>query len=99
MNRKGQLCRVLVRGKMNSCMVEFEDGYLAVTSRNALRRAYRADTEGPLPVLLQPLVAPRGGDFGCSLQAPLARRRCPPSHAPFSPANACRGNVARHEAL
>jgi hypothetical protein len=38
MNRKGQLCRVLARGKMNSALIEFEDGYLAVTSRNALRK-------------------------------------------------------------
>jgi hypothetical protein len=36
--RKGQLCRVLVRGKRNSCLIEFPDGYRAVTSRNALRR-------------------------------------------------------------
>lgn len=39
MGRKGVRCRVLVRGKMNSCLVEFEDGFKAVTSRNALRRA------------------------------------------------------------
>lgn len=40
MGRKGQLCRVLVRGKMNSCAVEFlADGFQAITSRNALRRA------------------------------------------------------------
>jgi len=39
MGRKGQRCAVLVRGKMNSCLVEFEDGFKAVTSRNALRRA------------------------------------------------------------
>jgi len=38
MNRKGQRCRVLARGKMNSCLVIFDDGYLAVTSRNALRK-------------------------------------------------------------
>jgi hypothetical protein len=38
MGRKGQTCRVLVRGEMNSCLVEFGDGYKAVTSRNALRR-------------------------------------------------------------
>jgi len=39
LDRKGQHCRVLVRGKrMNSCLVEFEDGYQAVVSRNALRR-------------------------------------------------------------
>jgi hypothetical protein len=36
--RKGQVCVVLVRGKMNSCAVEFEDGYRAVVSRNALRK-------------------------------------------------------------
>jgi len=39
MDRKGQRCAVLVRGKMNSCLVEFEDGFQAVTSRNALRKA------------------------------------------------------------
>lgn len=39
MDRKGQICKVLVRGKRNSCLVEFEDGFRAVTSRNALKRA------------------------------------------------------------
>ena len=38
MGRKGQSCRVLARGKRNSCAVEFEDGFRAITSRNALRR-------------------------------------------------------------
>lgn len=38
MGRKGQLCRVLCRGTMNSALVEFPDGYRAVTSRNGLRR-------------------------------------------------------------
>ena len=38
MGRKGQPCAVLVRGKMNSCLVMFEDGFTAVTSRSALRR-------------------------------------------------------------
>jgi hypothetical protein len=38
MCRKGQPCAVLVRGKMNSCLVMFEEGFTAVTSRNALRR-------------------------------------------------------------
>jgi hypothetical protein len=28
------LCRVLARGKMNTCLVEFEDGYRVTTSRN-----------------------------------------------------------------
>ena len=36
--RKGQPCLVLARGTMNSCLVEFEDGYTMVTSRNALQR-------------------------------------------------------------
>ena len=38
MGRKGQSCVVLVRSRMNSCLVEFEDGYRMVTSRSALRR-------------------------------------------------------------
>jgi hypothetical protein len=38
MSRKGQHCRLLARGTMNSALVEFEDGYQAVISRNALRR-------------------------------------------------------------
>lgn len=38
--RKGQRCRVLVRGRMNSVLVEFEsDGHRVVTSRHAVRRA------------------------------------------------------------
>lgn len=38
-DRKGTLCRVLVRGKLNSCLVEFvSDGYRAVTSRNYVRK-------------------------------------------------------------
>lgn len=36
--RKGQRCRVLVRGAMNSCLVEFEDGFRVITSRNYIRR-------------------------------------------------------------
>lgn len=37
--RKGERCRVLARGRMNSALVEFEDGYRVVTSRNGLRVA------------------------------------------------------------
>jgi len=37
--RKGQRCRVLVRGSRNSCLIEFEDGFRVVTSRNGLRKA------------------------------------------------------------
>jgi hypothetical protein len=36
--RHGQPCRVLARGKMNSVLVEFADGWLVVASRNAVRR-------------------------------------------------------------
>lgn len=39
MDRKGQRCAVTARGKMNSCRVEFEDGFKAITSRNAIRKA------------------------------------------------------------
>lgn len=37
--RKGQRCRVLVRGGMNNVLVEFEDGFRVVTSRYAVRKA------------------------------------------------------------
>jgi hypothetical protein len=33
-----ELCLVTARGEMNSCCVEFEDGYKMVTSRTAIRR-------------------------------------------------------------
>jgi len=36
--RKGTVCIVLARGRMNTCLVKFEDGFRAVTSRNALRK-------------------------------------------------------------
>ncbi len=37
--RKGQPCRVLIRSRrMNSCAIEFEDGFRAIVSRNALRK-------------------------------------------------------------
>lgn len=37
--RKGQSCRVLGHAKkMNSILVEFEDGYKVVTSRHAVRK-------------------------------------------------------------
>jgi len=37
--RYRQPCRVLVRGAMNSCLVEFEDGELVITSSFAVRKA------------------------------------------------------------
>ena len=37
-DRKGQRCRILARGKMNSLLVEFCDGWKVITSRYAVRR-------------------------------------------------------------
>ena len=31
-------CKVLARGRMNTCLVEFEDGYRVITSRNYLMK-------------------------------------------------------------
>lgn len=36
--RKGQPCRILARGALNSIMVEFADGWRVVTSRYAVRK-------------------------------------------------------------
>lgn len=36
--RKGQRCKVTARGKMNSCRLEFDDGFIMITSRNAIRK-------------------------------------------------------------
>lgn len=36
--RHGQRCRVLVRGAMNGALIEFEDGFKVVSSRNYLRK-------------------------------------------------------------
>lgn len=36
--RFGQACYVLARGKMNSCLVESDDGYKVITSRNYIRK-------------------------------------------------------------
>jgi len=35
----GKICHVLARGKMNSALVEFENGQREIISRNALRRS------------------------------------------------------------
>ena len=37
-DRKGQPCRMLIRGNKNRCLVEFADGVRMSTSRNALRK-------------------------------------------------------------
>lgn len=41
--RFGQFCRVLERGKMNNCLVEFPDGYKVITSRNYIRKRQGAN--------------------------------------------------------
>lgn len=40
--RKGQPCRLTARGKMNSIRVEFADGFVMITSGNAIRKAVPA---------------------------------------------------------
>lgn len=45
--RKGEPCEVLARGKMNSCLVRFADGYTMVTSRNAIRKAKPVTAAAP----------------------------------------------------
>lgn len=37
--RKGQRCRIVARGALNSVLIEFEDGFRVVTSRYAVRKA------------------------------------------------------------
>lgn len=37
--RKGSRCRVLVYGRLNTCLVEFEDGERYVTCRYYVRKA------------------------------------------------------------
>jgi hypothetical protein len=37
-DRFGARCRILARGKMNSCWIEFEDGVQHIVSRNSIRK-------------------------------------------------------------
>jgi hypothetical protein len=37
--RKGQPCRVVASGRMNSILVEFPDGIKVITSRYAIRKS------------------------------------------------------------
>lgn len=55
LQRQGQRCRVLVRGTMNSALLEFEDGFRTVTSRNGLRKLIRF---GVCPGCAQIVTAP-----------------------------------------
>ena len=43
--KKGWPCKVTARGTMNSCRVEFPDGFVMVTSRNALRKWRQSDVK------------------------------------------------------
>jgi hypothetical protein len=43
-NRKGERCRILVRGSKNSVLVEFEDGFKVVCTKWAVRPAKPADS-------------------------------------------------------
>lgn len=44
----GKRCHVLARGKMNSALVEFEDGTREIVGRNALRKL--SGNESPLAI-------------------------------------------------
>lgn len=67
MGRKGQACRVTARGGMNSARVEFPDGHVAITSRNALRKA-------PLPAWRIVSPAPRSAALACAGAGARVRR-------------------------
>jgi len=45
--RFGQLCRIVKTGRMNSALIEFEDGYRVLSSRYAVRR----DRTPPLRII------------------------------------------------
>ncbi|MEQ1951004.1 hypothetical protein [Mesorhizobium sp. CN2-181] len=49
-SRKDQACVVTARGKMNSIRVEFADGYIMVTSGNAIRRRKPCDGTADKPI-------------------------------------------------
>ena len=41
-DRTGQNCRVLIHGSRNTALIEFENGYQAITSSRGLQRRDRA---------------------------------------------------------
>lgn len=55
LDRKGKRCKVLARGTMNSALIEFEDGFRTVASRNGLRKAFSATLLSELAQLLAEL--------------------------------------------
>jgi hypothetical protein len=46
-DRFGKPCRVVVRGRLNSVLVEFDDGYRVVTSRNYVRKLQTSPRKFP----------------------------------------------------
>lgn len=62
-DRKGQLCRVLARGKMNNAMIEFlSDGQRFLVSRNSLKKSdYRLSNSSPSPTLIKCEQGEKGG--------------------------------------
>jgi len=55
LDRKGEHCRVLARGTMNSALIQFEDGFRTVVSRNGLRRWLSTELERDLRQVLAEL--------------------------------------------
>jgi hypothetical protein len=47
--RFGQLCRVLATGRLNSVLVEFENGTKVITSRYAVRKKNEFPRTGKIP--------------------------------------------------
>ena len=45
-DRTGRLCRVLIQGRRNTALIEFEDGYRVVTSSRGLRHRPTATAPG-----------------------------------------------------
>ena len=43
MELKGKRFKIIKRGKMNSCLAEFEDGNREIISRNAIRKNGNSD--------------------------------------------------------
>lgn len=67
-NRRGRIgrrCIVTARGSMNSCRLEFEDGFKMVTSRNAIARWKWPDWPewGSVTTVAE---APDGASYVCS---------------------------------
>jgi len=49
LGRKGQPCAVTARGTLNSCRVQFADGFVMITSRNAIRKAQGKERHDSTP--------------------------------------------------